>query len=403
MYKKRLVVQDTYYVGASDRRLKLFENIYPLENGMSYNSYLIMDEKTCLMDTVDKSVEDIFVKKVSEVLENRKLDYLVINHMEPDHSYTTMTILRLHPEVTVVIDDKALTMFKNYNDGFEPKNLLIVKEGDTLCLGKHTLAFVETPMVHWPEVMMTYDTLSKTLFSADAFGTFAALNGNLFAHEVNFEHEYLDESRRYYTNIVGKYGTQVQAILKKASTVEIETICPLHGPIWRQDINYLISLYDKWSRYEPEVNGVLIVYGSIYGNTEEVANLIADSLALEGIKNIKMYDVSKTDKSYLVAEAFKYSHFVICSSTYNMGIFTPMEEFLLDLKYHNLQNRKIAVVENGSWAPNSGKLIKEIFASMKNMTVLSSSFTINSRIKDAQENQVEALAKEIAIDFPKVD
>ena len=403
MYKKRLVTQDTYYVGASERRLALFENVYPLNNGVSYNSYLILDEKTCLLDSVDKSVEDVFIKKLVDGLNGRKLDYLVVNHMEPDHAYTLKRVIDLYPEVNVVLNDKTLRMFKNFNNGFEPKNFTIVKEMDQLVLGKHTLVFIFAPMVHWPEVMVTYDAYTKTLFSADAFGTFAALNGNLFAHEVNFEHEYLDESRRYYTNIVGKYGTQVQAILKKASTVEIETICPLHGPIWRQDINYLISLYDKWSRYEPEVNGVLIVYGSIYGNTEEVANLIADSLALEGIKNIKMYDVSKTDKSYLVAEAFKYSHFVICSSTYNMGIFTPMEEFLLDLKYHNLQNRKIAVVENGSWAPNSGKLIKEIFASMKNMTVLSSSFTINSRIKDAQENQVEALAKEIAIDFPKVD
>ena len=403
MYKKRLVTQDTYYVGASERRLALFENVYPLNNGVSYNSYLILDEKTCLLDSVDKSVEDVFIKKVVDGLNGRKLDYLVVDHMEPDHAYTLKRVIDLYPEVNVVLNDKTLTMFKNFNNGFEPKNFTIVKEMDQLVLGKHTLIFIFAPMVHWPEVMVTYDAYTKTLFSADAFGTFAALNGNLFAHEVNFEHEYLDESRRYYTNIVGKYGTQVQAILKKASTVEIETICPLHGPIWRQDINYLISLYDKWSRYEPEVNGALIAYGSIYGNTEEVANLIADSLALEGIKNIKMYDVSKTDKSYLVAEAFKYSHFVICSSTYNMGIFTPMEEFLLDLKYHNLQNRKIAVVENGSWAPNSGKLIKEIFASMKNMTVLSSSFTINSRIKDAQENQVEALAKEIAIDFPKVD
>ncbi|MCI7527818.1 MAG: FprA family A-type flavoprotein, partial [Mollicutes bacterium] len=297
MYKKRLVTQDTYYVGASERRLALFENVYPLNNGVSYNSYLILDEKTCLLDSVDKSVEDVFIKKVVDGLNGRKLDYLVVDHMEPDHAYTLKRVIDLYPEVNVVLNDKTLRMFKNFNNGFEPKNFTIVKEMDQLVLGKHTLVFIFAPMVHWPEVMVTYDAYTKTLFSADAFGTFAALNGNLFAHEVNFEHEYLDESRRYYTNIVGKYGTQVQAILKKASTVEIETICPLHGPIWRQDINYLISLYDKWSRYEPEVNGVLIVYGSIYGNTEEVANLIADSLALEGIKNIKMYDVSKTDKS----------------------------------------------------------------------------------------------------------
>lgn len=403
MYLKKLVTKDTYYVGASDRRIALFENIYPLNNGVSYNSYVILDEKTCLLDTVDPSVEGVFLEKVEDVLEGRKLDYLIVNHMECDHSSVIKRVLHDHPETTLVINDKAYKMYQNFNDGEEVKNILIIKEGDTLSLGKHVLTFVNAPMVHWPEVMVTYDITTKTLFSADAFGTFNALSGNLFAHEMNFKQDYLEEARRYYTNIVGKYGTQVQAILKKAATIEIETICPLHGPIWRQDLPYLINLYDKWSRYEPEVKGVLIVYGSIYGNSEKVANMIADQLGAEGIRDIHMYDASKTDKSYLVAETFKYSHLVVVSSTYNMGIFTPVEEFLLDLKYHNMQNRTVALVENGTWAPNSMKLMKEIFSQMKNMKILEGvGFTINSAIRTSQIENVTALAKEIAKDFPKL-
>ncbi len=402
MYLKRLVTKDTYYVGASERRLALFENIYPLTNGVSYNSYIINDEKTCLLDTVDSSVSGIFFEKIEDVLEGKKLDYLIINHMEPDHSAEIAKVIDKYSDVTVVTTDKAYKMFQNYTNGRVIDNLILVKEGDTLSLGKHTLTFVMAPMVHWPEVMVTYDIYTKTLFSADAFGTFGALSGNLFAHEMNFDHDYLDEARRYYTNIVGKYGTQVQAILKKAGTIEIETICPLHGPIWRENLPYLINFYDKWSAYEPEVKGVLIVYGSIYGNSEKVANMIADSLSMEGIRDIHMYDASKTDKSYLVAETFKYSHLVVVSSTYNMGIFTPVEEFLLDLKYHNMQNRTVALVENGTWAPNSLKLMNEIFASMKNMKVLNDvSFTINSALRSSQVENVKALAREIAKDFPK--
>ena len=402
MYIRKLVTKDTYYVGGSDRRLALFENIYPLSNGVSYNSYIIMDEKTCLLDTVDPSISNMFFEKIEDVLNGKKLDYLIINHMEPDHSSEICRVLDKYPEVTIVTSDKAYTMFKNFNNGREVKNIILVKEFDTLSLGKHTLTFVMAPMVHWPEVMVTYDVTTKTLFSADAFGTFGALSGNLFAHEMNFDHDYLDEARRYYTNIVGKYGSQVQAILKKASTIEIETICPLHGPIWRENLPYFFNYYDKWSRYEPEVKGVLIVYGSIYGNSEKVANMIADGLANEGIRNIHMYDASKTDKSYLVAETFKYSHLVVVSSTYNMGIFTPVEEFLLDLKYHNMQNRTVALVENGSWAPNSLCLMKGIFSEMKNMNVLTDvCFTVKSALRDEQKENIETLVDEIAKDFPK--
>lgn len=401
MYKNRLVTKDTYYVGASDRRIALFENIYPLSNGVSYNSYVILDNKTCLLDTVDNDVFDTFLEKVKDVLNKRKLDYLVIHHMEPDHSAAIKKIVDEFKEVTLVVNSKIKNMLDNYFDLSKVK-MLIVNEGDVLDLGNHKLTFVFAPMVHWPEVMMSYDVYSKTLFSADAFGTFGALNGNLFAHEVNFAHEYLDEARRYYTNIVGKYGLQVQAALKKASTVELETIAPLHGPIWRKDLSYLVNRYDKWSKYEPEVNGVLIVYGSVYGHTAKVANLLADNLALLGIKDIKMYDASKTDVSVLLSESFKYSHIVVASSTYNMGIFTPVENYLLDLKAHAFQNRKFAVIENGSWAPNSGNLIKKILGEMKNITILEPSLTVKSNIKENQLEILDNIANEIAKDFPKV-
>ena len=400
MFNKRLVTKDTYYVGGSDRRLALFENIYPLTNGASYNSYLILDEKTCLLDSVDKSVDEQFYQKIEEVLEGRELNYLIVNHMEPDHAYSLKYVLREHPECTLVINEKALVMFRNFNEGFCPKNVKVVKEFDALDLGTHKLTFVFTPMVHWPEVMMTYDATTKTLFSADAFGTFGALNGNLFADRMSFEKEFEEEARRYYTNIVGKYGTQVLSALKKASTVDIETICPLHGPIWRQDLSYLINLYSKWASYEPEVNGVLIVYGSVYGHSETAANLIADELAESGVKDIKIYDASKTDKSYLVAEAFKYSHLVVCASTYNMGIFTPVEEFLLDLKYHNLQNRKFAIVENGSWAPNSGKLVSEILTPLKGWEQIGKTITFKSSVKEENLASLSELSKLIVKSLP---
>lgn len=300
----------------------------------------------------------------------------------------------MYPDVTLVINDKALKMFNNFNDNFEPNNLLIVKNGDQLVLGKHILNFVFAPMVHWPEVMVSYDSYSKTLFSADAFGSFNALSGNIFDNEVEFDKQ-IDEYRRYYTNIVGKYGLQVQALLKKASELNIETICPLHGVILKENINKIVSLYDKWSRYEPEIKSCLIVYGSIYGNTEEVANLISEALAIKGVNNIKLYDASKIDKSILVSESFKYSNLIICSSTYNMGIFTPVEEYLLDLKYHNLSNRTVAIIDNGSWAITAGKLIKDIFMSMKNIKILENGFSINSKIKNEEINKIDLLVDEI--------
>jgi len=401
MFDKRLVTKDTYYVGSSDRRLALFENIYPLTNGVSYNSYVILDKKIVILDTVDASISATFFKKLDDTLGDLIPTYLIIDHMEPDHSATIKATLEKYKGITIVCNDKILTMLQNYFEALDLSHVKVIKEMEELDLGEHKLTFIFAPMVHWPEVMMTYDKTTKTLFSADVFGTFGALSGNLFAHEIDFDHDYLDEARRYYTNIVGKYGPQVQAVLKKVSTVEINTICPLHGPIWRQDINYILDKYDKWSAYEAEKKGVLVCYASVYGHTEEVANLVCDELASEGIRDIHCYDVSKTDKSYLVAEAFKYSHIFILSTTYNAQIFTKMEEFLMDLKHHNLQNRTVAVIENGSWAPQSGLLIKELFSSMKNIKIIQSSLTIKSALKENQMNDLKGIIKEIAKDFPK--
>lgn len=396
MIKKLEVCENTYYVGGSDRRLALFENIYPLTNGASYNSYLILDEKTCLIGGVDSSVIDFSLKRIKETLDGKDLDYFVIQHMEPDHSASIVKLINLYPKVTIVLSQKALDMLRNFNEGLLVENIMTVKEFDKLNLGKHILTFINTPMVHWPEVIMTYDMYTKTLFSADAFGTFGALSGNLFAERSSFEKYYEDEARRYYTNIVGKYGPQVLSALDKASTIDIANIFPLHGPLWNKDLTYILNLYTKWASYTPEVEGALIVYGSVYGSSEIAANLIADDLALLGVKNIAMYDASKTDKSYLVAEAFKYSHLIVVSSTYNMGIFTPVEEFLLDLKYHNLQNRKFSVVENGSWAPNSGKLIIDILSNLKGFEMIGEKVTFKSSVKKENAEQLDNLSRLIA-------
>lgn len=404
MYRQREIIKDIYYVGASDRRLAKFENIYPLNNGVSYNSYLIVDEKTCLLDTVDHSVSEEFFEKLYDVLSGRNLDYLIINHMECDHSSEIKELLLRFPLVTLVTNEKAYNMLKNFNDGKEIENKIIVKEGDYLTIGKHKLTFIMAPMVHWPEVMVTYDEYTKTLFSADAFGTFNALSGSLFADEVDFNNYYLNESRRYYVNIVGKYGSQVQSLLKKASSLDLNYICPLHGPMYRDNLNYIISLYDKWSSYESEVKGALIVYGSIYGNSEKCATIISEELSILGVKDILMYDASKTDKSILVSEAFKYSHLIVVSSTYNNEIFTPVEEFLLDLKYHNFQNKTVCLVQNGTWAPNSLNLMKKIFLDMKNINLIDeASFTIKSTLKSNQIADVNKLANLIKDDLIKED
>ena len=397
MHITRNFVKDTYYIGGSERRIALFENIYPLNNGVSYNSYLILDEKTALLDTVDHSIKDLFFENLEYQLNGRQLDYLIINHMEPDHASAIEEVVLRHPEVTLVVNNLTLNMVKNFfrTMDYTKVKFLIVKEFDVLDLGTHKLTFVFAPMVHWPEVMMTYDTLTKTLYSADAFGTFGALHGNLFFDEYNFEEDFKSEYRRYFINIVGKYGQQVQAVLKKAATVDIEVIAPLHGPIVRKknDIKKLIDLYDTWSSYEPEEKGTLITYASIYGNSENAANYIADRLSQKGVKNISLYDVSKTDVSYLVSEAFKYSSMICVASSYNAEVFPLMSHFLHELRAHNYQNRTIALVENGSWAPSAGRTMRGILDSMKNIEIVEPMVTIWSKMKDSDIEKLEKLAE----------
>ena len=399
MYCVQPIREDLYYVGASDRRLTLFENVYPIPRGVSYNAYVLLDEKTVLLDTVDWSVGERFLENLEQVLGERPLDYVVINHMEPDHCATLTAVLNRWPAAQVVGNAKTLTMVGQFFDLEVSGRGVTVKEGDTLETGRHTLTFLMAPMVHWPEVMVTYDTVDKTLFSADAFGTFGALSGNLFADEVDFPRDWLDDARRYYTNIVGKYGPQVQSLLKKAAGVEIAALCPLHGPIWRENVGWFVDKYQLWSTYTPEERAVAIFCGSVYGHTENAAEILADRLAQKGVRDIRLYDVSRTDVSCLIGEAFRCSHLVFTSATYNNGIFTPMENLLLDLRAHNFQNRTVALVENGSWGPQAGKLMGEIVSSMKNMTVLGETVTLKSSVKPAQREALEALADMLAEDL----
>ncbi len=388
------ISSDLYYVGASDRKLALFENIYPIPRGVSYNSYVLLDEKSVLFDTTDASVSSQFLENVAAVLGQRPLDYVVVHHMEPDHAATLMELLLRHPEATVVTTAKAAQMMEQFF-GLKPAQLQLVKEGETLCTGSHTLCFTMAPMVHWPEVMMTYDTTAKTLFSADAFGTFGALSGNLYADEVNFEHEWLNDARRYYINIVGKYGIQVQNVLKKAAALDIQMICPLHGPVWRENLGFFIGKHDTWSKYEPEDKGVVIIYGSIYGHTEAAALRLGTLLGERGVKGIKAYDASHTHASKLVAECFRASHIVFASSTYNNGLFTPIEGLLLDLKAHAWQKRTVALIENGSWAPQSGKLMRAELDQMKDITFVGDTLSFKSALQPSQEEQLAALADQI--------
>lgn len=395
MHNTVAVLEDLFYVGASDRRLSLFENVYPVPRGASYNSYLLLDEKTALFDTVDHAVSEQFLENVEHVLGGRKLDYIVVHHMEPDHSSTLSEVLLRHPEATVVCNQKIDGMLKNY--GCCAGERLLVKEGDELSTGRHTFKFVFAPMVHWPEVMMSFDLKTGALFSADAFGTFGALGGSIWADEVDFEHDFLDDARRYYINIVGKYGVQVQSVLKKAAGLDIKVLLPLHGPLWRENIGWFVEKYLTWSSYTPEEKGVLVVYGSVYGHTQNAAEIVASRIAQKGVK-VKVYDASMTDTSVLVSEAFRYSHIVFASATYNNGIFVKMEELLSDLKAHAFQNRAYAVVENGSWAPQAGALIEAELSSFKNMKKLGEKVTILSSVKEETREKLLALADLIAGD-----
>lgn len=393
MYCVKKITEDIYWIGASDRRLELFENVYPIPKGVSYNSYVILDEKTVLLDTVDHSVCSQFLENLEHVLDGRTLDYIIVNHMEPDHCASLAEVVIRYPEVKFVGNAKTFTMMKQFFDFDVDNRAVVIKEGDTISTGKHTLAFAMIPMVHWPEAMVTYDAYDKVLYSADAFGTFGALNGNIFADELNFEAEWLEEARRYLTNIVGKYGAQVQSALKKAAALDIEMICPLHGPVWRENLGWFIDKYQKWSTYTPEDHAVLIVYASIYGNTESAVNVLAGKISDAGEKNIAMYDVSKTDPSYILAEAFRCDRIVFACPTYNAGLFPKMETLLSELKAHNFQNRKVAVIENGTWAISAGKQMKEILSSMKNMEIYDNTLTVKSSLKRDQMEELDGIVE----------
>ena len=395
MYCIRNITEDLFWIGANDHRLALFENAHPIPNGVSYNSYVLLDEKTVLFDTVDWAVCRQFLENLEHVLNGKPLDYIVVNHFEPDHGASLEEVILRHPEATIICSTKAVNIIKQFNIAVN-KDFDTVKEGDTRCFGKHTVAFVEAPMVHWPEVMVTFDTTNGVLFSADAFGSFGALDGKLFNDEVNFDRDWIDDARRYYTNIVGKYGVFVQKLLTKASGLDIKMICPLHGPVWRNNLEYFIDKHDKWSKYEPEEKGVLIAYASMYGNTEAAAQCLASKLVEKGCTNVKVYDVSNTHVSQLISESFKLSNIVLASVTYNTGLFPAMLDYLEDMKALEVQNRTIALMENGSWGPRAAShMTNFINNNLKNMTLLEPKVTIKSAGKDSDVQNIDALADAI--------
>ena len=393
MQNIRKINDDLYWVGSSDRKIDLFENVLPIPRGVSYNNYVLLDDQTVLFDTADRAVAHQFFENVAAALDGRKLNFVVVHHMEPDHAGTLEELLVRHPETVIVTNSKVVQMITQFFDFDLVDRVRLVNEGDTLCTGRHTLAFVMAPMVHWPEVMLSYDTADGVLFSADAFGTFGALNGNIFADEVAYTTEWVDDMRRYYTNIVGKYGVQTQLTLQKAASLDIKTICPLHGPILRtpREIGFILDKYDRWSRYQPEEKGVMIAYGSMYGDTEAAVGRLASMLAERGVRNIAVYDVARTDETLLVAEAFRWSHIVLAAPTYTNCIYGPMEHFLLDLRNHNLQNRSWVIIENGSWAPSSGRLMRAIVEPLKG------SRFVNLALDNRQNEAGQALCVDLTI------
>lgn len=395
MYNVKQVTEDTFWIGANERKNVLFENIFPLPNGVSFNSYLIKDEKTVLLDTVDASVTRQFFENLDKALDGRTLDYLIIDHMEPDHCAAIVEIASKYPELKIVGNAKTFTLLGQFFGEDYSDRAVLVKEGERLTIGKHTLSFYMAPMVHWPEAMVTYDETTKTLFSADAFGAFGSLNGSIFADEYDYERVWLDEARRYYTNIVGKYGSPVQGLLKKAAKLDITTICPLHGPLYRKNLDYIINKYNTWSTYSAEEKGVVIIYASMYGSTASAAEALASKLSENGVKNIAVYDVSCTDTSTLISEIFRVSHVVFASPTYNAEIYPLIANLLSDMKMLAVQNKTVAIIENGSWAPVSGKKIAEKLAELKNITVLDKTVTIKSSMSSEKEAELDELAKSI--------
>ena len=395
MHCVRNVTDNLYWVGANDHRLALFENCFPIPRGVSYNAYLLIDKKTVLFDTVDWSGCRQLMDNLEYVLGDKPLDYLVVNHLEPDHAASIEIVLNKYKDVKIISNEKAFMLMHQFGFPVGSHECIEVKEGDTYNFGKHTVTFVAAPMVHWPEAMVTFDITNGALFSADAFGTFGALDGKLFADEVNFDRDWLDDARRYLTNIVGKYGTHIQFLLQKAGGIldQIKFICPLHGPVWRKDLMYFIGKYDTWSKYLPETKGVMIAYASMYGNTENAAQALATTLCAKGMTNVVLYDVSSTHVSTLISEAFKYSHIVLASVTYNLGIYPAMHNFLMDMKALNVQKRTMAFIENGSWACKSGDLMQAfVEKELKDMNILSERLSLASSLREDKQTELDNLA-----------
>lgn len=379
------ILKDIINIGASDNNLDLFEGQYNLKHGMSYNSYVIRDEKTVILDTIDKEVTDIWLQNLEKALERKNPDYLIISHMEPDHAYNIGTLINKYPDMKIVGNMFTFNILSGFFNEDISSRKVIVKEGDILDIGEHKLQFFMAPMVHWPEVMVTYEQTEKILFSADAFGKFGSLD---------VEDNWIDEARRYYIGIVGKYGMQVQALLKKASNLDIKVICPLHGPILTENLGYYLDKYNKWSSYEPEEDGVLIACSSIYGNTLEAAKELEKMLKEKG-ENVILTDLTRDDWAEAVAKAFRFSKLVVMSSSYNAGLFPAMEHFLMRLKDRNYQKRKVGIVENGSWAPSAGKCMRNILSEMKEIEIIEPVVTIKSRLNEVTTNQLEMLANNI--------
>ena len=386
MYCVKKMTEDLYWVGASERRLNLFENAYPLTNGVSYNSYLLLDEKTVLIDTVDKSVSGLYFENVEHVLSGRKLDYLIVQHMEPDHAATIGELVLRHPEVTVVCNAKTHTMMQNFFTFDIDSRVQLVKEMDTLTTGRHTFAFVMAPMVHWPEVMMTYDAKDKVFFSADAFGKFGALDA---------DEDWACEARRYYFGIVGKYGGPVQTLLKKAAGLDIAVICPLHGPVLSENLGYYLNLYDIWSSYGVESEGVCIAYTSVYGNTKKAVEYLAEQLRADGCAKVAVNDLARCDMAEAVEDAFRYGKLVLATTTYNGSIFPFMRDFIDHLTERGYQKRTVAFIENGSWAPTAARNMAKMFENSKDIEQVGT-VTIRSAMTDENKAQLDALAKELA-------
>ena len=374
------------YVGVNDHQVDLFEGQYKVPNGMSYNSYVILDEKVAVMDTVDAHFTDEWLGNLARVLDGRKPDYLVVQHMEPDHAANVANFMKAYPETIVVANAKTFVMIKNFFELDLEGQKLVVENGSSLSLGNHTLTFVFAPMVHWPEVMVTYESSEKVLFSADGFGKFGALD---------VEEDWDDESRRYFIGIVGKYGAQVQALLKKAAALDISIICPLHGPVLTENLGHYIGLYDTWSSYRPEEEGVVIAYTSVYGHTKKAAELLAEKLKANGAPKVVVYDLARDDMSAAVADAFRYSRLVLATITYNGSIYPFMNDFVTRLVEHNFQNRTVGLIENGSWAPTAARVIKKMMEGSKNIKWLDTTVTIMSAVKQENVEQIEAMAKEL--------